>query len=68
MNCLTPEAIASYVRVSMEARQAAAEMNAAYARPSAAERISNRIDLQRLQETFLQSLKRLPKVRVYDPR
>jgi hypothetical protein len=66
MNCLTPEAISSYVRASMEARQAASEMTVAYARPSLAERFSNHINLRRLLETIRQSLKRVPKVRIYD--
>jgi hypothetical protein len=52
----------------MEARQAASEMEAAYARPSLAETVSGQIDLRRLLETILHNLNRMPKVRVYDPR
>lgn len=66
MNCLTPEAISSYVRASMEARQEAARMSAAYARPSFAERISSQIDLGRLLDIFRRNFRRKPKVRVYD--
>ena len=66
MNCLTPEAIISYARASMEAQQAASELRAAYARPRSVERNINQINLRRLLETIRQSLKRMPKVRAYD--
>ncbi len=66
MNCLTPEAISSYVRISMKARQEASELDAAYAQPGLAQRISNQIDLRRLDDAIRRAIPRTPKARIYD--
>ncbi len=68
MNCWTPEAIASYANVTMEARREASEMRAAYAQPGLAARLSEALKKRRLLETFRKGLRRMHRVRVPDAR
>ena len=66
MICMTPEAIASQARISMEARQEASRQGAPFAWPGLVGRLLKAIDLRRLADAIRRAIPRTPRARIYD--
>ena len=66
MICMTPEAIASYSRISMEARREASMQGAPLAIPRFVGRLLNGIDLRRFADAIQRAIPRTPIARIYD--
>jgi len=66
MICMTPEAIASYARISMEARQEASRQGAHFAWPGLIGRLLNGINLSRFADAIRRAIPRTPRARIYD--
>ncbi len=66
MICMTPEAIASYARISMEARQEASKQGAPFAWPGLVDRLPKGIDLRRLVDAIRRTVPGKLRARIYD--
>lgn len=66
MICMTPEAIASYARISMEARQEASKQGAPFVWPGLVDRLPKGIDLRRLVDAIRRTVPGKLRARIYD--